>query len=280
MPGPRTTGAALLVVALLLAAPGAVVAAAPAPERPARESPLDGRKMWIFVLAETERGRLDRIAARARAHHIDTVIIKGAQGPRRWYQLDRRVIRTLKARGLDVCGYQYVFGRRPVDEARAGARIARAGADCLVVDAEIEYERLRHPGATARRYMRSLRARVGAGYPVGLTSFPYASLHRRLPYRAFLGPGGAQYNLPQVYWRLLGDPPARALERTYRENRPFGRPILPIGQTWMAPPAAQIHAFERHAARLGARGVSYWSWQSTPAHVWRRLPARPYAPAP
>ena len=236
--------------------------------RPPQTNPLAGRSMWIWELHRTKHGWLHPIANSALAHGISTVFIKGGDGRDRWHQLNRRLVRVLRGRGVGVCGWQYVYGTHPVQEARVGARIVKTGVDCLIVDAEAEYEGRAH---SARRYIRSLRHRIGRRYPVALTTFPYASLHERFPYRQFLGPGGAQYNLPQVYWRELGDSPKRALKRTLRENRRFGRPILPAGQSYHSPTARQVRRFEVVSRRLGAAGVSYWVWQHTARRVWRTL---------
>ena len=75
------------------------------------------------------------------------------------------------------------------------------GADCVVIDAESE---LKGRYAQAQAYMRRLRARVGPDYPLGLTSFPYVHYHPTFPYSVFLGPGGAQFNVPQMYWKTIG----------------------------------------------------------------------------
>ena len=236
--------------------------------RAARRSPLAGRMMWIWYVARTERGRLNAIARVARDHGISTVAIKGGDGRARWYQLNKRLVRALHRRGVGVCGWQYVYGTHPIAEARVGAKIVRNGVDCLIIDAETEYE---GRARAAKRYIRALRRRIGRRFPVAFTSFPYASLHPRMPYRQFLGPGGAQFNLPQVYWRELGHSPRHALKRTLRENRRFGRPILPAGQTWRSPSARQVRRFELVARKLGAAGVSYWVWQHTTRAAWRAL---------
>ena len=60
-----------------------------------------------------------------------------------------------------------------------------------------------------------LRRLIGVDYPVGLTSFPYVDYHPRFPYSVFLGPGAAQVNMQQIYWRALGDSVDRAVPRTY-----------------------------------------------------------------
>lgn len=246
-------------------------AATPAPRAASkahRRSPLAGRMMWIWNLPRTERGQVSRIAREAREHGISTVAIKGGDGRARWYQLNKRLVRALHRRGVGVCGWQYVYGTHPYREARVAARIVRTGVDCFIVDAESEYE---GRARAAKRYMRSLRHRIGRRFPVAFTSFPYVSLHPRMPYRQFLGKGGAQFNLPQVYWREIGDTPQQALRRTIRENRRFGRPILPAGQSWRVPSAPHVRRFELVARKLGAAGVSYWVWEYTRRGAWHAL---------
>ena len=65
-------------------------------------------------------------------------------------------------------------GTRPAVEARVAAGIIAAGADCLMIDAETEYE---GKYAQAQRYLKTLRARIGNDFPVGLTTFPYVHFH-------------------------------------------------------------------------------------------------------
>lgn len=248
--------------------------------------------MWIWQMRKTDGGSVPRIAAKAKAYGITTVLIKAADGGDRWTQLTAGVVDELHAAGVKVCGWQYVYGHRPLAEGRVAAHVIQeTGVDCFVIDAEIEYETGRHRARSAREYLRAIRARVGKDYLLGFSSFPWASLHSRLPYGVFLGPGGAQVNLPQVYWKAIDVTPTQALARTYADNRGFGRPIVPVGQTYMRPRSGQIHRFENLAhSRYDAGGVSWWDWQETHGRGWRalgattpataaRAPARP-APAP
>ena len=39
-----------------------------------------------------------------------------------------------------MCAWQYVYGNHPIAEAEVGAEAVHDGADCLVIDAEGEYE--------------------------------------------------------------------------------------------------------------------------------------------
>ena len=231
-----------------------------APARAADASAFDGQGMWIYVLAQSSGGDAEAIAAAAQARGVSTIYMKAGDGTRYWPQFSRAFVDALHAHGIRVCGYSRIFSRSPRTEARVTARAAsEAGADCLVIDAEAEYEgRYRQ----ARAYVKELRRLVGPDYPVGFTSFPYVDLHRSLPYSVFLGPGGAQFNLPQIYWRAIGDTVDEAYARTYAWNSLYGRPIRPLGQLWMNPPVAEILRFRTLATAYGAPAVSWWSWQS------------------
>jgi hypothetical protein len=231
--------------------------------------------MWIWQLSRTEGGDPDAIAARARAAGIATVVVKAADEDNRWPQWSPALITALHARGLHVCAWQFVYGARPDAEAEAAIDAIRQGADCFVVDAETRYEG-RYGAAQA--YMERIRAAVGPGFPIGLTSFPYVDYHPGFPYSVFLGPGGAQANLPQVYWKDIGDSVDAASAHTLAHNRIYGRPIAPIGQTYGSPGAAELDRFRAVWAGYGSAGLSWWSWQATPASAWSVL-ARSPAPA-
>lgn len=240
--------------------PGSV----PAGELP---EPVRGVGMWIWYVNRSERS-LQGIIDRATRNGVRTVHIKSGDGTSYWSQFDAAV-GPLKAAGLRVCAWQYVRGTRPEAEAAVAARAVRAGADCFMVDAEIEFERLPQRYQRASRYMRALRARVGAAYPIGLTTFPYVDLHGAFPYSAFLnGPNGAQFTMPQVYWKAFRVSPARAVERTMRWNRVYGKPVALLGSTYMRETAAHIRAFRCASKAAGAQGESWWAWQNTSRAQW------------
>lgn len=256
-----STLAAIALTALALASAGpapSTLADVPAaqPESPA--SAFDGDAMWIWLMSRSDGGDPERIAARAVRNGLELVILKAADARTLWTQLDPHLVRTLHRRGLRVCGYQFVYGQAPRAEARVGARIAETGADCLIVDAEGHYEG-NYRGAEL--YMRVLRRRVGRDYPIGLTSFPYVHYHPSFPYSVFLGPGAADFNVPQMYWRAIGTSVGEVFRTTYLHNRVYRRPIYPLGQVWQQPPRGQIRRFRQLAAAYGATGVSWWSWQ-------------------
>jgi hypothetical protein len=137
-----------------------------------------------------------------------------------------------------------------------------------VIDAEGHYE---GDYAEASTYMRALRKRVGASYPIGLSSFPYTDFHPAFPYSVFLGPDGAQYNMPQLYWKTIGDSVDEAFVHTHVFNRAYGRPIIPTGQTYLNPRPKQIRRFRRLALAYGMEGVGWWSWQHSGSRQWRAV---------
>src|SRR3954462_9152337 len=253
---------------LLVAVVAAVLGAPAAADAQISGDPFVGNGVWIWHVARTEDGDPLAIAARARAANISTVIVKAAHGPVAWRQFSGPLIAALKAQGLRVCAYQRLLGRRPGLEAAVAVGAIHAGADCFVIDAEAELE---GRYAAARPYLTALRTAVGAAYPIALTSFPYADLHQRFPYSVFLGPGGAQVDMPQIYWNALATPVAAAFARTYPYNRIYARPIRPLGQLWQGPPAAQVLAFRRLANVYGAQGLSWWNWEQARPGLWPTL---------
>ena len=94
----------------------------------------------------------------------------------------------------------------------------------------------------------------------------------------FLGPGAAQANLPQVYWKDIGGTVDAVSGRTVAHNRIYGVPLAPIGQTYDNPPPEDIARFRSLWAAYGSTGLSWWSWQATGEDEWAVL-AQPLVPA-
>jgi peptidoglycan hydrolase-like protein with peptidoglycan-binding domain len=249
----------------------------PTPPKPPAATPpstpsgsaFNGQGMWIWYVSQSDGGNLASIIAQAHAAEVTTLFIKSSDGSSNyWSQFSPELVAQLHANGLNVCAWQYVYGSNPVGEAELGARAVAAGADCLVIDAESEYEG--RYGA-AQTYIADLRAKVGATYPLGLASFPYVYDHTSFPYSVFLGPNGAQFNAPQMYWKDIGNSVDTVYANTYISNRIYGRPIFPLGQTYEKPSAEELMRFREEAPLYGATGVSFWDFQETPANSWTAL---------
>jgi hypothetical protein len=96
-----------------------------------------------------------------------------------------------------------------------------------------------------------------------------------------MGAGGATFNLPQVYWKTIGDSVDASLAHTYQYNAVYQTPIYPLGQTYESPNASDILRFRALSDAYGARGVSWWDWQEASASDWNAVGAAlPAVPAP
>jgi Putative peptidoglycan binding domain len=236
---------------------------------------LDGQGMWIWYVSKSNGGSVASIVAQAHAAGVTTVFVKSSDGASNyWTQFSPQLVAELHANGLKVCAWQYVYGTNPVGEAALGAEAVHNGADCLVIDAEAEYE---GHYAAAQTYIKELRTAIGPSYPLALASFPYVSYHPSFPYSVFLGPEGAQYNAPQMYWHDIGVSVDTVYANTYIANRIYQRPIYPLGQTYGGVSATELLRFREEAVDYGATGWSFWDWQETGASGWSAL-AAPLAP--
>lgn len=236
---------------------------------------FDGQGMWIWYVSQSSGGNVAAIVAQAHAAAVSTIFVKSSDGSSNyWSQFSPELVAQLHTAGLHVCAWQYVYGSNPAGEASLGAKAAATGADCLVIDAEAEYE---GRYGSAQTYIADLRAKIGPAYPLGLASFPYVYYHTSFPYSVFLGPNGAQFNAPQMYWKDIGTSVDTVYANTYIANRLYGRAIYPLGQTYNHPSSAELVRFREEAVDYGAAGISWWDWQETPASGWSAL-AAPLSP--
>ncbi len=234
-------------------------------------SPLEGQGMWIWYIEHSDGGSVPAIIAQAHADGVTTVFVKSSDGSSNyWSQFSPQLVAELHAGGLKVCAWQYVYGSNPAGEANLGAEAVANGADCLVIDAESEYE---GKYAAAQTYITDLRAKIGAAYPLALASFPYVSYHPSFPYSVFLGAGGAQFNAPQMYWHDIGVSVDTVYANTYIANRIYGRQLFPLGQTYGGVSASEVLRFREEAVDYGAAGWSFWDWQETGTSGWGALAA-------
>ncbi len=214
--------------------------------------------MWIWVLSESDGGNLSAIIADSKRYGISTLIIKSSDGTSIWPQFNSQVVQRLHAAHMNVCAWQYVYGAHPIMEAKAGAAAVADGADCLMIDAESEYQ---GRYVQAQAYIKELRALIGPSFPVALAGLPYIDYHPGFPYSVFLGPGGAQYNEPQMYWRDIGTTVPALYKHNYDFNELYQRPISPLGQVYNSPPTIQVYRFRAISRYYGGGAVSWWDWQ-------------------
>ncbi len=231
-------------------------------------NPFLSRGMWIWVLSASNGGNLSSIIAQAHHYGIGTLYIKSSDGSTMWSQFNSATVSRLRASGIRVCAWQFVYGDYPRLEAQADANAVKEGADCLVIDAEGQYEGKYYQAQT---YITRLRHLIGMSFPVALAGLPYVDYHPAFPYSVFLGPQGAQYNLPQMYWQDIGTSVDGVYAHTYLYNRIYQRPIHPLGQVYNSPPSRQIVRFRQFVHVYGTVGLSWWDWQEAGLSQWRAI---------
>jgi hypothetical protein len=250
------------------APPPGTTKAPPPSAHATKGNPLGNRGMWIWYISQSNGGALGSIVATAHAYGVGTLLIKSGDGAGMWSQFNSQLVSYLHANGLRACAWQYVYGNQPIYEAEVGAAAVQAGADCLLIDAESEYE---GKYVQAQEYVKKLRQLIGPGYPVALAGFPYVDYHPAFPYSVFLGSGGAQYNVPQMYWPDIGTTVDYVYSHTFQFNSLYGRPIAPLGEVAGNPPPHQVLRFRQMSRAYGALGVSWWDWQESSQRDWNAL---------
>lgn len=229
---------------------------------------LQGKGFWIWNIRNCEKGDPDAIAALAQKAGLSHVVIKVAD---RFYpdnvtdsniDLVPPLAGALRSRGIQVWGWQYVYGYEPGPEARiAVQRIKDLHLDGYAIDAEGEYK-LPGRDQAALRYVNDLRAGC-PNTPLAICSYRFPTLHPQLPWKIFLD--HVDYNMPQVYWEKAHNP-ADQLARCIREFRnlsPF-RPILPVGPTYKGggwrPTEEDIKEFIKACQSAGLPAYGFFSW--------------------
>ena len=232
---------------------------------------LSGKGYFMWKAINCQAGRPEEIAAAAYAAGLGHVLIKIADGVFGYNQSVNvpAIVAALQAYGIEVWGWQYIYGQSPFTEAQVAVReIKRTGVTGFVVNAEREFKA---PGmaAAAAAYMSVLRSGVpgvpGFDLPIALSTYRFPSLHSQFPYAAFL----ARCNLamPQVYW-LYSHDPVQQLTRTLAEYRRLTNlPIIPTGaawkqNAWQSTPADCV-AFLQAAQSAGLPAANFWSWDAS-----------------
>jgi hypothetical protein len=233
---------------------------------------LQGIGYFTWILNRTEGGNMTAVAAMARAAKFTHVLVKIADGmytynvdPTTGTDYARHLTTALKAQGIQVWGWHYIYGDSPLAEANiAIRRVNQLNLDGYVINAEQEYKRSGMRPA-ASRFMAQLRAALPR-LPVALSSYRYPSYHPELPWREFLQ--DCDYAMPQVYW-MNATNAGQQLQRSVREYQmmtPY-RPIIATGAAFRehgwGPTVSQVVEFLDIARALNLSAVNFWEWFAT-----------------
>jgi hypothetical protein len=201
---------------------------------------------------------------------VHTLFVKAADGSTAEPQFSSSLVAALRTSGLNVCAWTFAYGLNPATEADAAFAAVHDGAQCLVVDAEGQYDG-RYGAAQA--FVKALRSQLGARFPIGLAGQAEVLQHPTFPYSVFLAPGAFDFDLPQMYWHELGT----SVDATYAAaigiNSIYDRPILPVGQIFGPVTVAEVNRFRALATALGERGVSFFDLDSAQAPLLDSLAA-------
>ena len=232
---------------------------------------LQGKGWFIWQISRCEGGAPDALAQKAAEGGFTHVLIKVAErtfgfgfdkGGR---DLVLPAAEALRARGIQVWGWHYIYGENPAAEAGiAVKRCTELKLDGYVIDAEGEFKQA-GKAVAARAFMAALRAGL-PDLPVALSSFRYPSLHPQLPWKAFLEK--CDLTMPQVYWEQSHNPEQQLARSAAEFANPalvgFVRPFVPTGSAygvgnWKASPD-EITRFLGKALSLGLPAANLYSW--------------------
>jgi hypothetical protein len=201
-----------------------------------------------------------------------------------------RLVSKLKEKGVQVWGYQYIYGYNPVIEGEVGAKRANElGLYGFVIDAETEYNHL-NMARKASSYMDSLKKSLDPKMLVALSSFRYPWKYQRdFPWKEFLSK--CDLYAPQVYWlQSHGDAHIQLRNSLSNCRLMFEKndidpnmPIRPTGasfqQNGWEPTLDEIKAFHEEAQALGVFAIDWWeagNMSKYVKHAYNYIYSHPY----
>lgn len=242
---------------------------------------LTGKGYFIWQIPYCEHGAVKTIANLAEQSGFTHILIKVADGAYSYNVYDGNdlvpaLVTALKARGIKVWGWHYIYGDYPKKEAdKAIERINSLDLEGYALDVELEYKE-DGKDAAATTFMKRLRNSL-PNLPVALCSYRYPSYHPKVPWKIFLE--SCDYNMPQVYWEQSHNPAAQLTRcvTEFQAMTPY-RPIIPVGSAYIrgawAPTTADILEFMQTAQSLGLTAANFWEWSNTRknlADVWTTI---------
>jgi hypothetical protein len=230
---------------------------------------LTGKGYFLWQIKAAQDGDPAKIADLAQNAGLSHVLIKVADGIFN-YNITKSVdmvpplVAALRAKGIQPWGWQYIYGAKPVDEARRAAeRYQQLGLSGFVVNAEMQFK-AKGMADAAHKYMQELR-RLLPAVQIGLSTYRYPTVHYQFPFAAFLS--YCDFAMPQVYW-VESHNPAQQLKKSHDEFRAIfpSKPIIATGAAYAqgswAPTAAQITEFLNAARTMKIPAANFWEWQT------------------
>lgn len=262
-----------------------------------------GYFIWQIEKCAPDAATLTQLATRAGLGHV---LIKIADGDANYplddpsgvkERLTREGIQALRAAGIQVWGWTFVYGGKPEPEPQAQKFAARAkelGINGLCVSS-VNLPGRKWSGAAATRFMQTLVTEAKnlgiANALFALSSSGSIRSNPEFPFDAFME--HCQFAIPQVYWIAKdGGDPVRQLQETFQDyqTRFPTKAIFPSGSAfagdqningekfyWEAR-TDQMNMFLNQAMAMNFAAVNFWSWQNAleKRHLWDAIAAYPY----
>ena len=242
---------------------------------------LAGKWVWVWNWRRCDGGDPQRVADRLKATGCRGALVKAFDAGY-WFDQGlsfRDICRRLKARGVAVGGWGYLYGEDRAGEAQRAIETAQYGeADLLMLDVESEFKG--HPEAAEEIALR-IREALGPDYPLYFSSFAIARYHQAFPFEQFRA--RCTGTAPQVYWNAFRWPLAQALGWTYDDYAAMRMPggqVFPVGGLYQEgavryPTPDEVRAFVLEAAERGSPGVSFWSYEHMSEEMWEAVASAP-----
>lgn len=249
---------------------------------------VKGKGIFVWQLWRCANGDPVKLAQQAKGAGYDYVAIKAADGAGAYNQayIDD-AIEELRKQDIHIVLWQFIYGGSQGYAEReavvANQIVAKHKPIAFWIDAEAHYKK----GIPARGWAKAYVSKLSLQIPIGLTSYRFPTLHRKLPWKTFLSV--CDHHVPQVYWMYAHNPVGQ-LERSIRELKALKDiPFVPVGAAykeggWNGPTVAEINAFNKRVKELGCPAICWWDWQHmTPdwwnaiaGHVWDETQSPPY----
>ncbi len=251
---------------------------------------LKGKGFYTWKVSQCENGNPTAIASTAKIAGLTHLFVKIADGPGDYngdidfpnIDMNTGLVQALRAAGIQVWGWHYIYGKDPVGEANTAIRrIRQFNVDGYVIDAEGEFDKPGMNGAAAQ-FMATLRSSI-TNIPVGLTSYRYPSKHKDFPWNEFISK--CDMALPQVYWMSNHNPDQQLTwtVQEYKKTAP-GLDFFPAGAAYREggwqPTVSDVQLFLDTAKSLNLDGATFWEWSDARSSimpgVWDTIAGYPW----
>ena len=259
---------------------GALFGEHAAPKNPL---PIEGKGMWIWQFDKIAGGDPHRIVRAAVSRGLTHIYVRAGSsvaGLSGWKSITR-ILPIAHRAGLKVIAWDFPYLHSPSRDVRRARFVLNHTVkghrvDGFAADVETRSEGTVLTRKRARDYARGLRNALPGRFLVLVPPRPNKFTLSFYPYDLLMPYFDAV--APMIYWGRQKPDQVAAQAMAYLKR--YGKPVAPIGQSFDmgpeggpkgAPKGRALVRFMNEARGKGAVGVSFWSWQHTPARLWHTI---------